>query len=261
MDVVDYNRQAWNRLVEKGNRWTRPVTSGEVAAARRGDWQIVLTPSIPVPRAWFGEVAGKDVLCLASGGGQQGPILAAAGARVTVFDNSPGQLLRDQLVAERDGLDIATVQGDMRDLNALEDRAFDLVINPCSVGFVPDVLPVWRESYRVMRPGGRLMTGFINPAFFLFDWCRMQAGELVVKHAIPYSDEKDLSAADLQKLREEQEPLMFGHSLEDLLGGQLEAGFQLIDFYEDQWQENEAAILDTYIKTFMSTLAWKPTNR
>jgi len=30
--------------------------------------------------------------CLASGGGQQGPVLAAAGAHVTVFDNSPRQL-------------------------------------------------------------------------------------------------------------------------------------------------------------------------
>ena len=40
-----------------------------------------------MPADWFGDLAGAPVLCLASGGGQQGPLLAAAGARVTVFDN------------------------------------------------------------------------------------------------------------------------------------------------------------------------------
>jgi hypothetical protein len=54
-------------------------------------------------------LAGIEVLCLASGGGQQGPILAAAGAKVTVFDNSANQLVQDRLVADRDGLTIETV--------------------------------------------------------------------------------------------------------------------------------------------------------
>lgn len=258
MDVVEYNRQAWNRLVESGNRWTQPVSSEAVAAARRGDWQIVLTPAIPVPRDWFGEIAGKDVLCLASGGGQQGPLLAAAGGRVTVFDNSPGQLQQDRIVADRDGLEITTVQGDMRNLDSLDDNSFDLVFNPCSIGFVPDVLPVWRESYRVLRVGGRLMTGFINPVHFLFDYFQMADGKLVVKHSIPYSDEKDLPARELQKLRDDNEPLIFGHTLQDQLGGQLEAGFEMIGFYEDHWHDGETAILDQYIKTFIATLAVKP---
>ena len=57
----------------------------------------------------------EDVLCLASAGGQQAPIFAAAGAMVTSFDNSPVQLAKDELVADRDGLDIHLVQGDMAD--------------------------------------------------------------------------------------------------------------------------------------------------
>ena len=81
MDVRAYNREAWNRQVADGNPWTIPVSTETVAAARRGEWTILLTPSIPVPRAWFPPLAGADVLCLASGGGQQGPILAAAGAQ------------------------------------------------------------------------------------------------------------------------------------------------------------------------------------
>ena len=88
-DILTYNRRAWDRQVERGNPWTVPVTAEEVARARTGDWRIVLTPTKPVPADWFLPLDGLDVLCLASGGGQQGPILAAAGANVTVFDNSP----------------------------------------------------------------------------------------------------------------------------------------------------------------------------
>ena len=65
-----------------------------IEEARQGRWEIVLTPTKPVPRDWL-EVEGRHVLCLASGGGQQAPILAAAGATVTVLDNSPKQLERD----------------------------------------------------------------------------------------------------------------------------------------------------------------------
>src|SRR5262249_22910863 len=169
MDIVAYNRRAWDRQVEKGNRWTIPVGPEAIAAARRGEWEIVLTPTKPVPRAWFPPLSGLPVLCLASGGGQQGPILAAAGANVTVFDNSPAQLERDRLVAEREKLDIKTVQGDMADLSAFADGSFGLIFHPCSNCFVPDVSHVWREAARVLRPGGVLLAGFTNPALYIFD--------------------------------------------------------------------------------------------
>src|SRR5947209_570203 len=110
MDVLAYNRHAWDRQVAKGNRWTVPVSPEVIAAARRGDWQVLLTPTRPVPRAWFPPLAGLDVLCLASGGGQQTPVFAAAGASVAVLDNSPAQLAQDRLVAEREGLHVETVQ-------------------------------------------------------------------------------------------------------------------------------------------------------
>src|SRR5690606_7312110 len=114
------------------------------------------------PKQWFGTLKGKDVLCLASGGGQQVPILAAAGGRVTSFDNSEEQLSRDRAVAEREGLGVETVQGDMADLSVFPDASFDLVFHPASNLFIPDVNPVWRECFRVLRPGGRLLSGFLN---------------------------------------------------------------------------------------------------
>ena len=101
MDIHEYNRKAWNREVAQGNPWTIPVTPQAVARARGGELTLMLTPSKPVPRDWFPPLSGCRVLCLASGGGQQGPLLAAAGASVTVFDASEAQLSRDREVAQR----------------------------------------------------------------------------------------------------------------------------------------------------------------
>lgn len=142
VDVRGHNRNAWNRLAEQGDRWTRPISAEQVAEARKGRWDILLTPSKPVPKEWFGELRGADVLCLAGAGGQQGPILAAAGSHVTVFDNSPAQLAQDRLVAKRDGLCLRLVEVDMRDLSAFADGSFDLIVHPVSNVFVPDVRPV-----------------------------------------------------------------------------------------------------------------------
>ena len=113
IDTFNYNRKAWDLEVEKGNEWTQPVSSAVIAEARQGRWQIILTPTKPVPQDWFPALPGADVLCLASGGGQQGPVLAAAGANVTVLDASPRQLEQDLRVAERDCLKLRTVEGDV----------------------------------------------------------------------------------------------------------------------------------------------------
>ena len=99
MSVFDFNQRAWDRLVESGNRWTVPVSSEAIAKARDGDWQLVLTPSLPVPASWFPSLTSCRVLCRIRRG-PAGPILRAAGANVTVFDASEKQLLQDRMVAD-----------------------------------------------------------------------------------------------------------------------------------------------------------------
>ena len=175
-DVFEHNRQAWNRAARAGERWSVPVDAATIAAARGGDWRVILTPNLPVPRDWFGELAGARVLCLASGGGQQAPVLAAAGATVISYDASDEQLALDALVAEREGLPLRTVRGDMADLSAFADASLDLIFHPVSNVFAADVRPVWRECHRVLRPGGRLLAGFMNPAYYLFDHEELEAG-------------------------------------------------------------------------------------
>lgn len=257
-DIRQYNQHAWNRQVGLANRWTVPVDGVQIAAARAGDVHVVLTPNKPVPRAWFPALGGCETLCLASGGGQQGPLLAAAGANVTVLDNSTEQLAQDRHVAAREGLAIRTVEGDMRDLSEFEDASFDLVFHPCSISFVPDVAPVWREVMRVLRPGAIYLLGACNPAFFIFDYAEYESGNFVVRHSLPYSDLTSLRAEELQQLHDELEPLCFGHTLESILGGQLAAGLQMTAMYEDYWGEDRDNLIDTIMPTMLATRCIKP---
>jgi len=249
----------WDREVERGNQWTVPVSAATIAAARGGAWEILLTPSRPVPRAWFPDLAGIDVLCLASGGGQQGPILAATGAKVTVLDNSPRQLERDRSLAVRHALPIATVEGDMAELSPFPDERFDLIVHPVSNVFVPEVRPVWKEAFRVLRRGGALLAGISNPAIYLFDYdLADRSGVLQVKYALPYSDLTSLSAEERQRHIESGAPLEFSHTLEDQIGGQLDAGFVLTGLFEDAYGAEENDLLSSYMPIFIATRAVKP---
>ncbi|MGE5776240.1 MAG: class I SAM-dependent methyltransferase [Chloroflexota bacterium] len=255
MDIRSYNRDAWNREVEGGkNPWSQPVSPEIIAQARQGDFSIVLTENIPVPHKWFPPLQGAEVLCLASGGGQQGPVLAAVGAHVTVLDNSPAQLKQDQLVAERESLPLRAVEGDAADLSAFADASFDLVFNPVSTVFMPDVRAVWRECARVLRPGGILMAGFMNPVHYIFDLYKADEGILEVSHSIPYSDLTSLSKEDLEEYLEKGLPLEFGHSLTDLLGGQCEVGFVITNMYEDYMLDSP---LHNYHPNYLATRAEK----
>lgn len=255
IDVLAYNRDAWDRQVAEGNIWTQPVSHEVIEAARRGTWQLVLTPIKPIPREWYPPIPGCDVLCLASGGGQQGPVLAAAGARVTVLDNSPAQLAQDRLVAEREGLDLVTLQGDMANLHMLADSSFDLIVHPVSNVFAPEVQPVWREAFRVLRAGGVLLAGFNNPDKYIFDLDLAEKGEYRVRFTLPYSDLASLPPAELDAYLEKGWPLEYSHTLEDQIGGQLDAGFLLTGFYEDGYPRDPLA---EHMPLFYATRALKP---
>jgi len=258
IDIRRYNSRAWDVAVELGSEWTLPVDAATIAAARRGDWSIVLTPVKPIPAEWFPPFAAAHILCLASGGGQQGPVLAAAGesagASVVVFDNSPRQLERDRDVARREGLSLKTVEGDMRDLSRFADASFDLIVHPCSNLFVPDVRPVWREAARVLKPGGVLLSGFINPILYLFDQKKADDGVLEVRHRLPYSDLTSISPQERKEYMAAQEALEFGHTLTDQIAGQIDAGLAITGFYEDGWP---GMALHEYTEMFVATRAEK----
>ena len=254
-DPIAHNRAAWDREVSGGNEWTRPVEPEVIARARAGDWSVVLIGYQPTPRDWFpADLSGAAILCLASGGGQQGPVLAAAGADVTVFDNSPAQLARDDEVAAREGLSIRTVLGDMRDLTAFADASFDVVFNPVSNVFCPDLAPVWQESFRVLRPGGLLLAGFMNPDIFIFDVAALdEREEFVVRYRLPFST-LDLSE-DERAGAYGDGPIEYSHSLSEQIGGQLAAGFLLTHLVE---APHHADLTARYMPGYIATRARKP---
>jgi len=256
MSLLEHQRRAWDRQVGFGNEWTKPVGPEVIEAARRGEWSVLLTEQKPVPREWFPEeMSGLRILCLASGGGQQGPTLSAAGARVAVLDNSPAQLAQDAAVAEREGLDLQTFEGDMADLSRFADESFDLVFHPVSNLFAPAVRPVWREAFRVLRRGGLLLAGFMSPAFYIFGSQEEGLERLEVRFSLPYSDLESLNEEERARLDAEGVPLEFGHTLEDQIGGQLDAGFYITGLYEDR---HRGLRLAEFMPTYVATRAVKP---
>ena len=166
---TDINAAIWDQWARDGIAWSIPVSHEVFQRAQAGQWDVILTASRPVPHSWFGELAGKRVLGLASGGGQQIPILCARGAVCTVLDYSQEQLARERLVAQREGYAVEIVRGDMTQPLPFVDESFDLVFHPVSNCYVEDVQHVWDECFRVLRPGGRLLAGMDNGLNFLFD--------------------------------------------------------------------------------------------
>ncbi|MGH4122831.1 MAG: class I SAM-dependent methyltransferase [Clostridium sp.] len=234
----------------------KSVSKEIIDKAKRGEWKISVTSKKSIPKDWFPPFQGLKVLCLASGGGQQGPVIAALGADVTVVDISEKQLEQDIYVANRDNLNIKTVKLGMSDLSIFADESFDLIVHPVSNLFVEDISPVWKEAFRVLKYGGTLIAGFANPILYLFDdEQEEEEGILQAKYSIPYSPLSALSKEKLNECLEAGQTLEFGHSLEQQIGGQIEAGFVITGFYEDDFGGDR--LIDKYIKSFIATKSTK----
>ena len=221
--------------------------------ARKGEWSIVLTPTKAVPESWLPKTLnGQRILCLAGGGGQQGPILSAAGADVIVLDYSRRQLEKDEHVGKRDGLSLKTIWGNMQDLSVFEDEIFDYIVHPWSNGYVGDVRPVWKECARVLKKGGILLAGFGNPVEHIFHAGKLEHGIFSVENSIPYADIDHLDDSEIRAIAE-SDGYIWGHTLEDQIGGQIDAGFAIVGFYEDVG----GTALDRFILTSAATKAVK----
>lgn len=256
-EYLEHNQKSWDKQALANQQWSMPVSAETIANAKKGEWELYVLPT-PMAKNWLGDVKGKKVLCLASAGGQQAPVLAAIGAEVTVLDLSTEQLNKDRQVALRDDLKLITVQGDMTNLDMFADNSFDLIIHPISNLYVSDVTKVWQACYRVLNTGGRLISSFYNPVVFIHDKDPKYHTEGIIKpkYKIPYADLRDLEQQQIADKKNNDEAFVFGHSLQDLIGGQLKAGF-LIKEYEEAFQPNPRFVIDHYMPTFMGTVAIK----
>ena len=198
----------------------------------------------------FAHLKGKKLLGLASGGGQQMPIFSKLGAECTVFDNSKAQLEAERMVAAREGYDIAILQGDMTKPLPFPNESFDLIFHPVSNCYVEDVRPIWRECYRILKKGGALLAGFDNGINFLFEDDSLQ-----VVNRLPFNPLK-MPKERFERMANNYEAIQFSHSLEEQIGGQLEAGFTLLSLYEDRDRPGGPAI-SQYAPQYIATYARK----
>lgn len=242
------NSETIDRWVADGWEWGKPVSPEVYQAACEGNWDVLLTPTKPVPHDWFGNLKGKAVLGLASGGGQQMPIFNALGAKCTVLDYSKAQLESERTVAQREGYEIEIVHADMTKPLPFPDGSFDLIFHPVSNCYVEQVEPIWRECARVLKPGGVLLAGLDNGVNFWFD-----EKEERLTYTMPFNP---LVNPEHQRLSEEHDwGMQFSHSIDEQIGGQLRSGLCLTDIYEDV--NGEGNLHDHNIPTFWATRAVK----
>ncbi len=249
MNYQDINAETIDRWIEEGWEWGIPISHEEYMAAKEGRWEVKLTPTKNVPHQWFGDLKGKKVLGLASGGGQQMPIFAALGADCTVMDYSEKQVESERMVAEREGYDIRIIRGDMTRPLPFADGEFDLIFHPVSNCYVKEVKPIWKECFRVLKPGGSLLSGTDHFVNYIVD----DEEERIVNH-LPFDP---LTNEDQRRQLEEADcGMQFSHTLEEQIGGQLEAGFILRSLYEDT--NGESRLHELGIPCFLAMNARKP---
>ena len=249
MNYQQVNAHTIDNWVQDGWEWGIPITHEAYSEALAGKWNVYLTPTKPVPHSWFGNLAGKKVLGLASGGGQQIPIFTALGAVCTVLDYSRKQCESERMVALREGYDVEVIQGDMTQPLPFSDESFDLIFHPVSNCYVEKVEPIFQECFRVLKNGGILLCGLDNGMNFIFDDTETQ-----IVNTLPFNPLKDPKLyGDSLKYNW---GIQFSHTLEEQIGGQLKSGFQLLDLYEDT---NGSGNLHAHnIPTFLATRAVKP---
>ncbi|MBX3411848.1 MAG: class I SAM-dependent methyltransferase [Pirellulales bacterium] len=217
--AAEHNARAWDELVRRGGRHTLPVSDADLA-----------NPLASLDSCgWLSEgVAGRRVLCLGAGGGRQSALFAAAGADVTVVDISAAMLALDREVATRRGLALRTVETSMDDLSMLAEASFDLVWQPVSTCYVPDVLAVYRQVACVVTRGGLYVSQHKQPASLQAETHSSLEG---VRLAEPYYRSGPLPPAG-NTLHRERGTLEYLHRWEDLVGGLCRAGFVLEDLIE-----------------------------
>ena len=249
MNYQDVNARTIDRWIEAGWEWGTPISHEIYQAAQRGEWDVLLTPTKAVPHAWFGELKGKRVLGLASGGGQQMPIFTALGADCTVLDYSERQLESERMVSQREGYDIRILRADMSKPLPFNDSEFDLIFHPVSNCYVREVRPIWRECFRVLRSGGALLAGLDNGMNYIFD-----DDERMLANPLPF--DPLVNPEYMAQLEATDSGVQFSHTLEEQIGGQLESGFVLTGLYEDT--NGEGRLHEFHVPTYVATRAVKP---
>ena len=111
----------------------------------------------------------------------------------------------------------------------------------------------------MLRSGGAILAGFTNPAVYLFDEDRIEKdGSMIVAHRLPYSDTDSLTEEEIERRAGNGDSLQFSHTLQDLIGGQTDAGLLITGFYGDRYRKEEGDVTSKVMDVFFATRAIKP---
>ena len=219
MSYLHKNQATWDRMVQAGSRFCQPATDEEC----RHSLATLDT------RGWLPkDVSGMQVLCLASGGGWQSILYAAAGAHVTVVDLSEAMLALDARESQRRGLSLSTIAASMDDLSMLAEAEFDIVHQPVSTCYVANVANVYREVARVLRDGGLYISQHKQPASLQISHRDPQNRYVI---GVEYYHAGPLPVVDDKSYREPG-TVEYLHRWDQLVGELCRAGFTLEDLCE-----------------------------
>ena len=232
--IALFNQKKWDELAVAGILYARPLLDLTPETAR--EWLD--------PTGMLGDVNGKKVLCLASGGGKQSAAFAILGAQVDVLDLSTVMLAGDQLAADTYNLPMQLHHGDMRDLSMFSPALFDVIWQPYSLNYVPDPLPVFREVARVLKSGGRYVLQLANPftlGLFETDWDGQG-------YPVHLAYQNGVEIPNLQWQFDDQQgnivhtpgPLTFRHTLSGVFNTLAGLGFHLTQILEEVSGDSEA---------------------
>ena len=223
MNYQEINAETITRWIADGWKWGIPIDRETYEKAKNGEWDVLLTPKKSVPHSWFGDIRGKRILGLASGGAQQIPIFSALGAHCTVLDYNDKQLEAERVVSEREDYSVEIVKADMSKPLPFESESFDIIFNPLSLCYIEKVEPLLFECARVLKERGTLLITFENGINYITD----ENDESKISQSLPFNPIKD------PILYREEDGYQFSHSLTEQIGGLIKAGFIIRDMYED----------------------------
>jgi ubiquinone/menaquinone biosynthesis C-methylase UbiE len=188
--TIQKNRRGWDTISASYQRERRIATD-----------DVHYGPFAPGERelGLLGEVAGRRVIEIGCGGGQNAIALARWGASCVGVDPSPAQLAHARRLAAEHGVEVPFVTGLAEDLSAFPDDSFDLALSSYAFDYVADLRQAYAEAWRVLRPGGLFVFCLSHPWFQAVGWTLVgdpEAPEVGNYAAWPVEDDWDWAFED-----------------------------------------------------------------